>query len=255
VCTGSLPKNHAAAFNAVAAFKYDADRLGVRMMLFAQDAGGERFHGVVVKNGDGALQNDWAGVEVFVDKMHGASGDFHAVVDRLVLRVETGEGGQERGVNVQDAVGELADEGGAEQPHESGQTDQIDRVLAEGIDDRTVVDFAVEPAGRQANGRKAAFACAGEAGGVGAVGDDDGDLSIERAGLNPISDSFEVGAAARDQNAKTLHRYSTRGRDRLCATTAPMRKGDSPIDRSAASARAAFFAGTQRIMPAPRLKV
>ena len=54
--------------------------------------------------GDGALHDDRAGVEMFVDEVDGAAGDFHAVRDRLRLRVDAGKRGQQRRMDVQDAV-------------------------------------------------------------------------------------------------------------------------------------------------------
>ena len=71
-------------------------------VLLRQDARGEGLHGVVVLHGYGRLQNDRAGIEIFVDEMHRAARILHAVLERLVLRVESGKGGQQRRMNIQD---------------------------------------------------------------------------------------------------------------------------------------------------------
>jgi hypothetical protein len=67
---------------------------------------------VAVEDGDGGLDDDGAGVEAFVDEMDGAAGEFYAVLQGLELGLEAGEGGQQRGVDVEDAVGEALDEPG-----------------------------------------------------------------------------------------------------------------------------------------------
>ena len=49
--------------------------------------------------GTALLQDDGAVVEVLVDEVHGASGDLYAVFEGLLLGVESGERGQQRGVD------------------------------------------------------------------------------------------------------------------------------------------------------------
>ena len=81
-------------------------------MLLLEDARGEGFGGVVVEDGDGVLQDDDAVVYGLVDKVDGAAGDLGSVVEGLMLRVEAGERGQQRGVDVEDAIGEGATKAG-----------------------------------------------------------------------------------------------------------------------------------------------
>ena len=64
---------------------------------------GERFGGVVIEHRNSGLADDRAGVEAFVDKVHGAAGEFDAVLDGLVLGVEAGESGQQRRMDIQNA--------------------------------------------------------------------------------------------------------------------------------------------------------
>ncbi len=52
---------------------------------------------VVGKDRDGLLQDDGAVVERFVHEMDGAAGDLHAVVNRLLLRLEAGKAGNREG--------------------------------------------------------------------------------------------------------------------------------------------------------------
>ena len=67
----------------------------------------ERFHRVVVQHRHRRLNQDRAGVQILVHEMHGAAGDLDAVLQRLVLRVEAGKGGQQRRMDVQNAAGEM----------------------------------------------------------------------------------------------------------------------------------------------------
>src|SRR5258707_9759965 len=50
---------------------------------------------VGIEDGDDGLQDDGAGVEIFVDEVDGASGELDAVVEGLLLRFEAGEGRSE----------------------------------------------------------------------------------------------------------------------------------------------------------------
>ncbi len=88
------------------------DGLSVGDVLLGKDAVCEGVGVVSVEDGDGALEDDGTMVEVLVDEMYGAAGDFDAVVEGLLLGVEAGEGGQQGGMNVEDAIGEGGDEGG-----------------------------------------------------------------------------------------------------------------------------------------------
>ena len=66
------------------------------MFLF-QDALGKGVLVVGVENRDGGLQDDGAGVEIFVDEVDGAAGEFDAVVEGLFLRFRPGKEGRSEG--------------------------------------------------------------------------------------------------------------------------------------------------------------
>jgi len=177
--------------------------LGVGDVLFGEDALGKGVGVVGVENGDGALEDDDAVVEVFVDEVHGAAGDFDAVVEGLLLGVEAGEGGQERWVDVEDAIWEGGDECGREQAHVAGEADEVDGMLAEACDQVGVVGFARAAFGDESGGGKAEVAGCGEAGSIGDVGDDDGDFDAgEAAGADGVRDGEEVGTAAGEEDAE-----------------------------------------------------
>ena len=172
-------------------------------MLFDQDAVGQRVRVVGLFYRDGPLQNDGAVVQVLIDKMDGATSHFDAVVEGLLLGVEAGEGGQERWVDVEDAIWEGGDEGGREQSHVAGEADEVDGMLAEACDQVGVVGFARAAFGDESGGGKAEVAGCGEAGSIGDVGDDDGYFDAgEAAGADGVRDGEEVGTAAGEEDAE-----------------------------------------------------
>ena len=71
--------------------------------------------------------------------MHGRTTHPDPVGERLTLGVETRERGQERRVDVQDALGERIEQGLADEPHEPRQAHQVDTVSPQDLDDRRVV--------------------------------------------------------------------------------------------------------------------
>ena len=69
------------------------DGIDVCGMFMFEDSSGKGFDSVVVADLDGALEDDGAGVEVFVDEVDGAAGYFYAVREGLGLGIEAGERG------------------------------------------------------------------------------------------------------------------------------------------------------------------
>ena len=95
-------------------------------MFLLEYARRQRVDGVVVADLDGALEDDRAGVEGFVDEVNGAAGDLDAVFERLSLRVESGKCGQQAWVNIDDAVGKGAYEIARQEPHIAGEANKLD---------------------------------------------------------------------------------------------------------------------------------
>jgi len=65
----------------------------------------------------------------------------NAVFERLALSVQTGEGRQERRMDVDDRVGEGANEDRREQAVESREADELDLALPQHLDDALVERF------------------------------------------------------------------------------------------------------------------
>jgi len=125
-------------------FQDDFDSFGVDAVLFFQNFFRERGFGVFVEHGNGGLQNNRAGIEVFVNEVDGAAGELHAVFERLPLRFEAGEGREQGGMNIQDPAWIFGDKKWREQAHVSGEANEVDFVFIENGGDLAVVDFAFE---------------------------------------------------------------------------------------------------------------
>ena len=73
-------------------------------MLDLEDAGGHAVDVVLGRDRDRSLEDDRAVVDALIDEMNGRAGDPHAVLDRLTLRVQPFERGQQRRMDVDDAL-------------------------------------------------------------------------------------------------------------------------------------------------------
>src|SRR6202790_4028455 len=194
-----------AAFDFVSAFEDDAHSFGVDAMLFGENASGERSFSVVVEHANGGLQYNRAGVEIFVHEMHGAAGEFHSILERLALGLQARKRRQERWVNIQNAIGKRSHEKRREQPHVSGEADEIDLLLAEDGDDLAVVGFALETFGGNDARRDFALLSLVNARRAFTVANDHGDFGIGNAAVgDAVREGLEVRAAAAQQHGYAL---------------------------------------------------
>ncbi len=204
----------AAVLDGVVAAEDAGDGFGVGAVLFEEDAGGEGFGGVVVEDLDGALEDDDAVVDALVDEVDGAAGDFGAEFEGLGLGVETGEAGEQAGVDVEDAVGEGLDEGRGDDAHVAGEADEVDPGAAQALDELFVTLDGHAASDGNVRGGQAEGARGGEAGGVGFVREHDGDFGLGQAAIRDgLVDGEEVGAATGEQDAKTFHLSRIKRRD------------------------------------------
>ena len=139
----SLGYQYAAAGDFVTTFEDDSNGFGIDFVFLVQNFGGERVLGVVIRDGNDGLEDNGAGVEIFVDEMDGAAGEFDAIFESLALGFEAGKGREQGGVNVEDAVGEGGDEIGGEKAHVAREADEVDSLFVEDGDDLAVVGFAL----------------------------------------------------------------------------------------------------------------
>jgi len=148
------------------------------MFLF-ENARGECVRRVSSQHRYGTLNNDRAAIEFGRDEVNGDTAHFHPVLDRLLLRIKSGECGQQRRMNVEDTVRERFDQRLADQTHESRKTHQtnVARLQLSG-EGAIVVVARREPAMRADDGFNARRPCAFEATGVGTVRDDHRDRRV-----------------------------------------------------------------------------
>jgi hypothetical protein len=145
------------------------------------------------KDWDGPLDDDRAVVKVLVDEVDGATGDLYAVVKSLPLSVETGKGGQQGWMDINDALRELLHEPGGEQTHVSGKDDEIDVGGFERGDDFVIVLLTRLALTGDEKRVESALPGGFETGGIGPIGDDDGDLRAGKfASGNVFGDGKEV---------------------------------------------------------------
>ena len=145
------------------------DGFRVGDVLFSENAFCEGVGIVGFEHGNGALKDDGAVVEVLVNEVDSAARDFYAVVEGLLLGVESGECRKQRWMDIEDAVGESGNEAGREQAHIAGETDQMDLVLAEAGYEISVMVGAGTALGDAKGGWEAKVSGGGKAGCVGNV--------------------------------------------------------------------------------------
>src|SRR5687767_8713454 len=95
-------------------------------MFLDEDARGQRVCRVSVDHRHRTLDDDGARVEILRHEMHGHSADLRTERHRLALGVDTTEGGEQRWVDVQDAMRKRLDERRTEAAHEPGKTHEAD---------------------------------------------------------------------------------------------------------------------------------
>ena len=175
--------------------------LGVRDVLLRENARGESRGGVRILDRHCALEDDDAVIHALVDEMNRAAGDFGAVAERLLLRVEPREGRKQRGVNVQDAVREALDKGRRKDAHVAGEDDEVDPVLLKSSDHLGVMFRPLSSDGADGVRGEAELGRGDETWSVQDIGENDGDLGAgDLASLDRLSDCDEVGAAAGEKN-------------------------------------------------------
>src|SRR5215469_15023924 len=198
----------------------DLDCLRQDTVLFDLDACVQRLHGVVRQHGYSGLQEDRAGVDVVGDDVDGAAGDPDAVCKRALHGVHASrEGGQQRGVNVENAAGESRREAGAQDPVVAGVDNELDAVFAQPVThSRVALLPRIEPPLRELAEQEPMLAGKLGRAAAGAVGGH-GDHVV------PAPDEVpQVGALAACQNAQTdVSGHLTRMRWLpVCSRTRPM---------------------------------
>jgi hypothetical protein len=151
------------------------------------------------------LHDDRPMIELFVDKVHGASGDSDPIGESLTLRVETGKGGQQRRVDVENALREGAHKLHRQQSHVASETDEINLVRLQTGDDLGIVLGALPSSRLNHLGRESCTPGSRNSGRIAPVGDYNGNLHTGQAPLrDSLGDGKKVGAPAGKQDSQTM---------------------------------------------------
>ena len=121
---------HPSALNTVLLFQHHPDRFGVHDVLLLQNASRQRVFVIAVEHGHYFLHQDGAVVEVGVHEVDSAARNLHAIVESLLLRLQSRKRRQQRRMNIEDAVGKLLHKPRRQQTHVSRKANQIDLLLA-----------------------------------------------------------------------------------------------------------------------------
>ena len=174
------------------------------------------------------LGHDRPAVERVVDEVDRAAGDRDPVRERVTDGVGAGEGGQERGMRVEDAAGERGEDLRSDQPHVAGEHDRIGRDGLERLGERGIVaardERRVDPLLRRPVERRAL-----------AIGEDEHDLRPEGAAVGCGGECAQVrprpGHADRDPAAhprRSSGPSAYRPPSSSTGTTSPIRRASSP---------------------------
>src|ERR1700758_4749177 len=98
-------------------------------------------------DGHGSLQDDDAVVELLIDEMHGAASDFDAILKGLLLRIQAGKRGQQRWMDVQNALRKSLNKAWREQAHVTGEANELDAMVLERSNDSGIVISALAAVG------------------------------------------------------------------------------------------------------------
>jgi len=186
-------QNEAAITNLILTAEDACDSLGVCYVFLDQNSLGEGVCVVRIKHRDGALQNDRAVVQFFIHKMNRASGDLCPVVQGLLVRIQTWKGGEQRGMNVQDAIRKGSNELRRDEPHVAREADQIHLMGLETGNDVSVVFGSFASGGDKERVAQSELLGSGQARCLGNIRDHHGNDGVRKmARANGLRDSEKV---------------------------------------------------------------
>lgn len=108
-----------------ALFEEEADGFGIEAMLFDLNAGVEGLGGVVGQDGNFGLEENRAGIHPGIDVVNGAAGFGDSGIECLAPCCDSGKGGKEGGVDIEDRLGKSLQQGVFDEAHEPGEADEI----------------------------------------------------------------------------------------------------------------------------------
>ena len=103
----------------------------------------ETLDSIILEHGHGALRDYWTTIKRLVNKVDCAATDFHTMIERLSLRVQSGERRQKTRMNVHYPVPERLDKAWRQQPHVTRKTNKIHTKLFQDRNDLPLVLFTI----------------------------------------------------------------------------------------------------------------
>src|SRR5437762_12248177 len=98
-------------------------------MLFLQNSRRKRLNRIVIQHGNDRLLHDGSIVKRARHKMNSAAAEFHSMLERFLLNLESRKCRQKRWMNVQDTVRKGIHKDMAEYPHEARQHYESDVIF------------------------------------------------------------------------------------------------------------------------------
>ena len=124
---------------------YALYRLRIRDVLFRQDPFRQRMRIVALNHWNCPLQNDRPVIQMLIHKVNRTPGHFHAVIERLLLRIKPRKRRQQRWMNVQNAIGKCGDELRRQQPHITSEANQVHAMGTQTFGNICIVFGALAP--------------------------------------------------------------------------------------------------------------
>jgi hypothetical protein len=130
--------------------RQSGDARGIKLVLRLLNARVQSFRSVGIQHRHRFLAQDRPGINTGIDQMDGATGHFNAVIESLFPCFQTRERRQERGVDIDDAAFEGAEERAFKDAHKTGEHNQVCLSVLERFDEGEfgfVIEFGAEFAG------------------------------------------------------------------------------------------------------------
>lgn len=197
-CAGS--NGHFSTINLYPSFRQPLNRLRVNQVFLYKDTFCQGCGGIFGQNRNSSLNDDGPGINTGVDKMNRTTGQARTIIYGLLLRMEAGERRQQCRVNIDDSLGKGGQHDRGDDPHESGQHNQVNVSFLQGTYESLIEIFTgSEVAVVDAQGVDACLPRPLQGSGTRVVADDQSDVDGEAAALLLIDDRLQVGAAAGGQ--------------------------------------------------------
>jgi len=196
-------KIKAASFQDGGAGSQVLEGFGIGEVFLDLDPGMQGFRGIVIEDGNRALDEDGAGIGSAIDDMDRTTSDFCAIFEGLLPGGNAGEGGQERRMDIEDPVGEGGQKSGFYDAHKAGQSDDLRSPGLKGGDLLAfgfALQFRFERGGADEFGRDSVLAGAGEDKGGFDIRNNTDDTGVETAGGDGIDQGLAITAFAGSQN-------------------------------------------------------